>query len=234
MARHLDAFDRHVRLAAGDVDGPEVFQPCIRFGDPVRHLHARRWNVGYTSERIEHLLERQVSAAENITFARAPAFGSEDVAFGAIAHVDQIHACVNVAEHFSFEKIDDDLSGRRRLDVEFAYGRRRIDDDDRKAARCPASDFDFREKLAALVMADHIVYRNRRLFIGGRAVVVESERADGAGIDDALDTFIECSLHYVARAVDVALVHLARISAPQSIICGAMINDIRAAHRLLD
>src|SRR5262249_36506196 len=38
MTRHLDAFDRHIRPSAGDVDGPEVFQPRIGFGDPVRHL----------------------------------------------------------------------------------------------------------------------------------------------------------------------------------------------------
>src|SRR5205085_7238743 len=111
VARHLDAFDRHVRLAAGDVDGPEVFQARISFGDPVRHLHARRWNVGYTSERVEHLLERQVGAAENIAFARAPAFAGKDVAFGAVTHVYQVHACVNVTEHFALEKIADDLAG---------------------------------------------------------------------------------------------------------------------------
>src|SRR2546423_9872926 len=48
VTRHLDAFDGHVRRAAGDVDGPEVFQPRVAFGYPVRHPHFWCRNVPST------------------------------------------------------------------------------------------------------------------------------------------------------------------------------------------
>lgn len=74
-------------------------------------------------------------------------------------------------------------------------------------------------------MPDHILDSNRSIFIRRVAVVVQSEAADRACIDYALDAFIEGSLHNVVRAFDIALVHFVWIFAPQTIVGGAVIDD---------
>src|SRR6266404_1541069 len=77
-------------------------------------------------------------------------------------------------------------------------------------------------------MSDHVVYGNRSVFIRGRAVVIQSEAADGACVDDSLDAFIVSGLHDVVRAFDVGGIHVCGMFDPESIVCRAVIDNAAA------
>ena len=77
-------------------------------------------------------------------------------------------------------------------------------------------------------MSDHIVNADRCFFIGGRSVVRQTETTDRACVNNSLDAFVAGRLHYIVRAFDVALIHLVRIFAPETIISGAVIDNASA------
>jgi hypothetical protein len=74
-------------------------------------------------------------------------------------------------------------------------------------------------------VAGHVFDRHGSLFIRRLAVIVQAKAAYGAGVDYALNAFIEGSLHDVIGAFDVALINLGRLFAPQTIVGCAVIND---------
>src|SRR5690242_20975602 len=57
---------------------------------PYTTLFRSRCHLCDACERVEHLFERQVGAAENVPLACAPALGGQYVTLGAIAHVYQV------------------------------------------------------------------------------------------------------------------------------------------------
>src|SRR6185295_1097868 len=232
VTRHPHAFKRHVGFAASDVDRPDVLEPRVSLGHPVRNLHRRGSHISHACEHIEDLFERDVAAAEDVAFADSALLCGKYMAFGAIAHIDQVHPGVDVAEHLASEKIDDDLAGRRRLDIEFPDRSAWIDNYNRQSTGGPTSHFFFSEKLAAFVVANHIVDRYRSVFVCRRAVVIQAETPDRTRIDDPLDLLVKRRLHKVVRAFDVALIHLVWVFGPEAIISSAVINNARAFHGL--
>ncbi len=67
--------------------------------DRVRNPHARRGQAGQARQMLEHLLEGQVLAAQNIFLADSAAFGGEQMAARAVFDVDEIQPGVHVRRH---------------------------------------------------------------------------------------------------------------------------------------
>ena len=99
----------------------------------MRNLQARRGQAGDFRQRVEHLLERQVFAAEEIALADFAFFGDEQMSGGAFFDADEIETGVDVAGHFAVQKIDDDFTGGRGLPVPRADRRGGHRNDDRQA-----------------------------------------------------------------------------------------------------
>src|SRR5262249_33444552 len=148
-----------------------------------------------------------------------------------VAHVDEIHSRVYVAEHLASKIVDHDFPGRRRLYVHIAHRSARIDDDNRQPAACPLANLFFSLKLASLVIPDHIVDRDGRGLVGGTSLWVQTETSDGACINNAADSFIERSSHHVCASAHVCRVHLDWILAPKPVVGGAVIYRLASFHR---
>ena len=80
-------------------------------------------------------------------------------------------------------------------------------------------------------MADHVVDGYRQVLVRRRAVGVEAEHRDGAGIDDAPDPGIQRRFHDVARAFDVVGIHSIRVGHPQAVVGGDMVKRIATLKR---
>src|SRR5262249_10500682 len=182
---------------------PEILDPCIGLGYPMRHFHLRRWNLCDASEHVKHIFKRQVWSAQNVAFAWPALFGGKQVTAGAVAHVDQIHSGVYVTEHFALQVVDHDFSSRRRLDIHFADRGARVHDHYRQVLTHPLADLFFGLKLTSLVIPDHVVDLHRRGLGGRRSVRIEAETSDGAGINNAFNSLVECSSHHVGSPADV-------------------------------
>ena len=115
---------------------------------------------------------------EDVLLADATALGREQMAAGDIADVHQVEAGVERREHPSFEEVHDHLTGRRRLDIPRADGRRGVHDDDRQARARELQRRLLGEELGRLVGSDHVTEADRRVLRSWRPVGGDSERAD--------------------------------------------------------
>ena len=86
----------------------------------MRQAQARRGPARDAGEQLEQLLQRQVAVGEDVALADASAFGGQQVPRGDVADVDQVEAGVDVRRESARQEVDDNLSGRRRLDVPVA------------------------------------------------------------------------------------------------------------------
>src|SRR5579859_5937822 len=80
-------------------------------------------------------------------------------------------------------------------------------------------------------MTDEIVIAGQALFVGGAAVGIETDRRDGARVDDPPDAGVARGIEDVLRALDIRRVDLARLARPKAVIGGAVIERVDAANR---
>ena len=116
------------------------------------------------------MFQGEVLSAKDVPLAAASLFKCGDVAAGAFGSVNKVEPGIHVSRELLLEKINDDAAARRGLDVVLADRSSGIDDDDVLA--CTGS-FDrdlLRQEFRALVGADHIVERDRKMFVCGLAV----------------------------------------------------------------
>src|SRR5262249_8844513 len=137
VTRELHALERDIRFSVRDADRPEVFDPRISLGYPMRNLQFRRPDSGDSRERIKEFLERQVPSSENVSASNATFLGGKHVTFCAIANVNQVHSGVDVPKHFPAQKIYDDLAGWSRFDVEVSDRRAWIHNHHRQPSTRP-------------------------------------------------------------------------------------------------
>ena len=108
----------------------------------------------------------------------------------------------------------------------------------RMITRWPASRgldrFLLGQKLRALVVADHIGERDRRVFIDDQAVAAEVHRGHAGGVDEALHLGFAGQPQQLARPVHIGLVHRRRIGNPEPVVGGDMDHGIAAAERGLE
>ena len=119
--------------------------------------------TGDLRKDIEHLLQREIFGAEQVTLAGLAAFGGEQVTCGDIFDSHEIQSGFDVAGHLAVQKIDDELAGGRRLPIAGTNRRGRHYDDDRQSILRRLQGFFFGQPLRTLVMTDHFIERG----IGG-------------------------------------------------------------------
>src|SRR5262249_2194378 len=105
----------------------------------MRDSHLRRSDISHASKQIKHFFERDISAAENVALSNATLFFGQHVPFCTVAHVDEVHARIDIAEHLAPKEVDDDLPGWSWFDVQVANRSAGVDDKDGQAARRPIS-----------------------------------------------------------------------------------------------
>jgi hypothetical protein len=76
------------------------------------------------------------------------------------------------------------------------------------------------QKFGALVVADHVGERDRRVFVDDDAVGAEVHGGDARGVDEALDASFAGHAQQLARAVDVGAVHGGGIGNPEAVVGG--------------
>ena len=148
------------------------------------------------------------------------------MAAGAVLHVDDIEPRVEVCRHPAVQEVDDYLSRRCRLDVEAADGGGRIDDHQRKAAMEEGLRLPLRQKLAPLVMADHVGEGHGSRFGTRLAIPRIAEGADTTGVDHAGDAAFERGVENVARAADVYVVHHLGRAGPEPIVGSRVVQHL--------
>ena len=186
--------------------------------------------AAHTREHIEQFLECQVGVAEDIALAGLTVVGREQMAVSDIANVDHVQAGVDIRRHSAVQKIDNDLSRRRGLDIELANRRGRIHDHDRQSARGGALHDLLRHRFALFVVTDQITVACDPLLVRCIAVGVDSNGGDGAGVHDAANIGIGRRREDVRRAIDVGRVDLVGITGPEPVVGGAVIERIDATH----
>lgn len=191
----------------------------------VRDAHLRRRYSRQPREAREQLREAEVLATEDIFLADAPALCREEMPARAIFHANQVQSSVEIRRHPAIQEIHNHPPGRRRLVIERTDWRRGIHDHDRRARSSRILGHAFGQELRSLVGTHHRIDSNRGVF-AARGAVRNSERADGAGMDDARDAGFACGPDHVARALDVDRVHRRVIDDPQPIVGGNMVNLI--------
>src|SRR5215471_19067712 len=105
--------------------------------DAVRHAKARGRQPGEIGEGTEDLEEGEIAVAEHVLLADPPPIGGEDVAARDVAHVDDVEAGVDGADHLAAQEVHHHLPGGRGLHVPRPQRGRGIDDHDGGAAGCP-------------------------------------------------------------------------------------------------
>src|ERR1041385_3245917 len=201
-----------------DADRPEVFNSRISFRDPVRDLQLWRSDSGDTPECIEELLKRQIPSPENVAIPRAASFGSKNVTFGTISHIDQVHTGVDVTKHLPAQKVDDDLAGWSRFDIEVPHRSARVYNHNRQPATRPVTHFFFGKELTSFVVSDHVGDLNWSVFVGGLAVFIGTPAAHRGGVYEFPNAFLKGRLDNFVRAFEIALIHLGGILAPQPVV----------------
>ena len=107
-----------------------------------------------------------------------PLVSASNVGARDFGDVDEIEAGVHVGGKFAVEEVDEDAACGRGLAVVGADGRRRVEDHDLLAASRGLDRFLLGEKLGALVVADHVGERDRRVFVDDDAVGAEVHGGD--------------------------------------------------------
>ena len=122
------------------------------------------------------------------------------------------------------QKVDEDAAGGRGLGVVGADGRGGVEDDDLLAVLCGGNGLLFREELGPLVVADHVVDGDGRVFVDHNAVGAEVHGGHAGGVDDAADAGFARESEQVAGAVDVGAVHRVGIANPETVV-GGYVHD---------
>ena len=73
-------------------------------------------------------------------------------------------------------------------------------------------------------MADHVVQLDRAVFIRRQAVLPHSDRSDRAGVNNLLHAGFAAGRKQIARAADVVVVDVLRISGPEAVVGGNVID----------
>ena len=151
------------------------------------------------------------------------------MAFRYIVDMDQVETGIEKAGHAPARGFNDDAPGGSRLHVAGSDRRRWIDDHHRKPfARHHLLNQPFGGDLAPLVGPHTFLDLESDGFVGRRAVIVQRQGGDAAGIDNSLDAGPFCLLHHNACAVDVGSKNLVRAAGPEPII-GGYVKDISDA-----
>ena len=142
--------------------------------------------------------------------------------------IDEIEAGIHVGREFAVEEIDEDAAGGSGLGVVGADGRGGVEDDDLLALLRSGDGLLLGEKLGALVVADHVLDRDRRVFIDDQAIGAEVHGGDAGGVDEALHAGFARHAQQFAGAVDVGAIHRLRVADPEAVIGG----DVHDEHRI--
>ena len=160
------------------------------------------------------------SAAEDIPLAlpcpvRRPAGGPGD-----IADIHQIQTGIDIRRHRPLKIIDDDLPGRRRLEIVLAHRRGWIHYHDRQSCRGKLERHLLRQKLRPLVRTRHIVECHRTVLITFPAVR-HPDTANRAGVHYPVNPAsgrlrADCGFHL--HSIDTS----PPVSCPQAVVRGDM------------
>src|SRR5208283_3847554 len=234
LLSHANRFDGRAGLAPQQAAGDRLVDRPCQVRHKVRQLDFWRRYTGNRAQLIQNLLQRQVLAAEDVTFAAPAFFEPRDVSEGAFANVYQIQSRLHVGREFALQKIDDDPSRRSWLHIQLAYRRRRIHgNNSHPAAACFQRHF-FGHELRALVVPNHIRERNRGVFIRGMLVPGESHGGYARRVHHRTNSILAGRIKNGPRTLHIRAIHLIWIAQPQPVIGSHMKNRVAAGHRLLD
>ena len=127
--------------------------------------------------------ERQVDAAEEVALAGPAALEREQVAARDVAHVDDVHARVDVAAVAAGRDALDHPPGRRREAVALADRRGRVDDDGVEPVACRGEHDPLGLELRALVRDGQLPV-GRRVLLRCRAAGHRPARPAGRRVDE--------------------------------------------------
>ena len=160
-----------------------------------------------------------------------PLVSASDVGAGDFGDIDEVEAGVHVGGKLAVEKVDEDAAGGRGLGVVGADGRGGIEDHDLLAVLRGGDRLLLGQKLGALVVADHVVERDGRVFVDDDAVGAEVHGGDARCVDDAPDAGFAGHAQQLARAVDVGAVHGVGIGNPEAVVGGNVNHGVAACER---
>src|ERR1700733_624310 len=138
----------------------------------------------------------------------------------ALSYIHQIQAGFDVGGKFAFEEIDNDAACWRRLYILLADWGGWINHNDVHATATGIERELLRHKFGALVVADHVGQRDRRIFVGRVNIFCKAHGGNAGSMNDALDTVFGGRFKDSAGAVDVGAIHFVRIANPEAVIGG--------------
>ncbi len=145
-------------------------------------------------------------------------------------HIHQIQPGLDIGGKLAFHKIDHDAARRRGLHILLADRRRRIHRDHVHAAAPGLQRQLFGHELRALVGADHIRQRHRRIFIRGMPVLVEADGGHARSVDHAPHANLAGGVKNCPRALYVRAIHLLWIAHPEAVVGGHVEDRLAARH----
>src|ERR1035437_7375694 len=229
---HADGIQRYARRLSGYA-GPGG---AARAG-AIRH-QIRRADLGSFSSRdarefLQDLRQGEILRAQDVALARQAALAGLPVALRGIADVHNVEPGIDEGRHVAIQEVEHDLARRGGLDVVIAHRGGRIHNHHGQPAVGKPQGYLLGEKLGAFVISGHVLERHGRLFIAD-AAGRHTDAAYRAGIDDALDTCVLCSLQYIPGAIHVGAVQFAGIPGPQAVMSSHVEEQSAAGHRTFE
>ncbi len=196
----------------------------MRKADPGRLDSRERFQV------LKDFGKSHVPISEDILFPDATLFICQEMPGSHIAHVDDVQARIQIGGHATVEVIHDDLPGRGGFVISGSHRCARMHHNNGKTHLLEFLGLALRKVLGPLVMADHVVQRDRHRFVGWRAVFSESKSPHAARVNHAPDTGVQRGLEYICSAVHVVRIDFRGILGPEPVVCGHVKQSIAALH----
>jgi hypothetical protein len=162
---------------------------------------------------VQYSPQGQIFGPQNISLTRFAAFAREQLPYRHILHAHHGQACIDKCGHGASQKIDDDLSGRSRLEIVVSHRGSRIYNYYRQSVTRKFQRDLFSQKFGPFVVARHVIQRTRLAFIA-HAAFGNSHASNRAGINDPFNPGRLGGVEHVPHAFHVRPIHASRIPRP--------------------